>query len=81
MAYLIQSGADVDVADSDGKTSLYMACQLPGCLNFTCLESPNLSLLPIPMERHDIVDVFVNQPVDSEEDIPNILNGPVDVLH
>ena len=29
----------------------------------------------------DIVDVFVNQPVDSEEDIPNILNGPVDVLH
>ena len=29
----------------------------------------------------DIVDVFINQPVDSEEDIPNILNGPVDVLH
>ena len=52
VAYLIQSGADVDVADSDGKTSLYMACQLPGCLNFTCLESPNLSLLPLPVERH-----------------------------
>ena len=29
----------------------------------------------------DIVDVFVNQPVDSESDIPNILNGPVDVFH
>ena len=37
MAYLIQSGADVDVADSDGKTSLYMACQLPG-LHFTSLN-------------------------------------------
>ena len=24
---------------------------------------------------------FRNQPVDSEEDLPTILNGPVDVLH
>ena len=25
--------------------------------------------------------MFLNQPVDSEEDHPTILNGPVDVLH
>lgn len=31
VAYLIQHGADVDVADTEGKTSLYIACQRLGC--------------------------------------------------
>jgi hypothetical protein len=35
VAYLIQHGADVDAADANGKTSLYIACQWLGIISQT----------------------------------------------